>query len=79
MECFESNSSSTEGQHRPVTVFLTLNAHHDALERKLRLRRVCSGGQLVNYPEEIVKNNSNKGEAVGGSDNALPDLPHKSS
>lgn len=42
-------------------------------------RRVCSRGQLVNYPKEIVKNNSNKGEAVGGSHSALPDIPHKSS
>lgn len=42
-------------------------------------RRVCSRGQLVNYPKDMVKNNSNKGEAVGGPKNALPDIIHKSS
>lgn len=40
--------------------------HTNALERSSH-KKVCSGERVVNYQEEIVKNNSNEGEAVGGS------------
>lgn len=49
------------------------------LKVESHLKWVCSREHKVNYPMEIVKNNSNKGEAVGGSQNASPDTVHKSS
>lgn len=46
---------------------------------EIQTKCVCSRGRVVNYPREIVKNNSNKGEAVGGSQNAWPYIVDKSS
>lgn len=46
---------------------------------EIQTKCVRSRGRVLNYPKEIVKkNNSNKGEAVGGSQNAWPDIADKS-